>query len=393
MNKTNPGGASVRDRSKVERLVARLQRGHVSRREFVSRALALGLSLGSVGALLSACRGKEGRGGGDTAGTKAAAELGPMERELHIYNWSDYIAPDTVANFEQEFGVRVTYDTYESNEEMVAKLQAGASGYDIIVPSGYVVPVLVAIDLILPLSSKYITNAGNISPIFRRLPSDPRDEYTVPWQWGTTGIAYRTDKIKIPVTSWDVFHDQKYAGKLTMMDDGREVIGAELRRRGRSLNSTDPAELAQARADSIDAKKNLKAYISAPVKAQLISGDVWISQLWNGDTRQAEAEQPNLMYVIPREGCTIWADSMAIPRSAPNKRAAHEWINYILRPEVGAALSETTGYGTPNAAAAGVMKDPVPYPTDAELQRLEYQVDLGRDTATWDRIWTEIKSA
>jgi spermidine/putrescine transport system substrate-binding protein len=321
------------------------------------------------------------------------ADLGPMEKELHLYNWSDYIAEDTVPNFEKEFGVRVTYDTYESNEEMVAKLQAGASGYDIVVPSGYILPVLVATDMITPLNKKYITNEGNVSSIFRKLPSDPDDRYTIPWQWGTTGIAYRTDKIKIPIDSWDVFHDRKYARKLTMMDDGREVIGAELRHRGHSLNSTDPKELAQAKADCIDAKKNLKAYISAPVKAQLISGDVWISQLWNGDTTQAKTEQPNLAYVIPKEGCTIWGDSMCVPKSAPNKRAAHEWINYILRPEVGAALSEATGYGTPNAAASKVMKNPVPYPTEEELKRLEYQVDLGKDTATWDQIWTEIKSA
>jgi spermidine/putrescine transport system substrate-binding protein len=386
----------VSKRKEVERLVLQLEQGGISRREFVTRTLALGLSMSSVGLLLNACQGGEGgaAGGRDTTGAEVAAEdLGPIEKELHLYNWSDYIAEDTVPNFEKEFGVQVTYDTYESNEEMVAKLQAGASGYDIVVPSGYIIPLLVATDTIMPINGKYITNAANLSPIFRKLPSDPADKYTVPWQWGTTGVAYRTDKIKIPIDSWDVFHDRKYARKLTMMDDGREVIGAELRHRGHSLNSTDKEELAQAKADCIDAKKNLKAYISAPVKAQLISGDVWISQLWNGDTTQAKAEQPNLAYVIPKEGCTIWGDSMCIPKSAPNKRAAHEWINYILRPEVGAALSDATGYGTPNAASAKLMKDPVPYPTEDELKRLEYQVDLGKDTETWDRIWTEIKSA
>jgi spermidine/putrescine transport system substrate-binding protein len=386
----------VSKRKEVERLVLQLEHGGISRREFVTRTLALGLSMSSVGLLLNACQGGEGgaAGGRDTTGAEVAAEdLGPIEKELHLYNWSDYIAEDTVPNFEKEFGVQVTYDTYESNEEMVAKLQAGASGYDIVVPSGYIIPLLVATDTIMPINGKYITNAANLSPIFRKLPSDPADKYTVPWQWGTTGVAYRTDKIKIPIDSWDVFHDRKYARKLTMMDDGREVIGAELRHRGHSLNSTDKEELAQAKADCIDAKKNLKAYISAPVKAQLISGDVWISQLWNGDTTQAKAEQPNLAYVIPKEGCTIWGDSMCIPKSAPNKRAAHEWINYILRPEVGAALSDATGYGTPNAASAKLMKDPVPYPTEDELKRLEYQVDLGKDTETWDRIWTEIKSA
>jgi spermidine/putrescine transport system substrate-binding protein len=378
----------------VERLVEQLESGGIPRREFVFRALALGVSLSSVSALLQACQRKDKSAGTAADSAEATpAELGPMEKELHVYNWSDYIAEDTVPNFEKEFGVKVTYDTYESNEEMVAKLQAGATGYDIVVPSGYIIPVMVATDLISPINKKYITNFNNISPIFQNLPTDPGNRHTVPWQWGTSGIAYRTDKIKTPIDSWAVFHDKRYGKKMTMMDDGREVIGSQLRYRGHSLNSTNPTELAQAKSDCIAAKKNLKAYISAPVKAQLISGDVWVSQLWNGDTTQAKAEQPNLGYVIPKEGCTIWGDSMCVPKTAPNKRAAHEWMNYVLRPEVGAALSEATGYGTPNAAAARVMKNPVPYPTEAELQRLEYQVDLGKDTATWDQIWTEIKSA
>src|SRR5688572_3558185 len=379
-------------REQLERLVGALERGRISRRGFVGRALALGLSASSVGALLSACGGAD-KGEEEADGAQGDAELGPIETELHIYNWIDYIADDTVPNFEKEFGVKVIYDTYESNEEMVAKLQAGATGYDVIMPSGYIIPVLVATDLITPLNKKYLTNWGNVAPIFQNLPSDPGNTHTVPWQWGTSGIAYRTDKVKQPVDSWAVFHDPGLRGKMTMMDDSREVIGAFLRYRGHSLNSTDPQQLAKAKADAIQAKKQLKAYLSAPVKAQLISGDVWISQLWNGDTTQAKAEQPNLGYVIPKEGCTIWGDSMCVLKSAPHKRAAHEWMNYILRPEVGAALSNATGFGTPNVAAAKQLKTPIPYPTEEELERLEYQVDLGRDTATWDQIWTEIKSA
>jgi spermidine/putrescine transport system substrate-binding protein len=379
----------VSKRKEVEGLIEQLERGAMSRREFALRALALGLSVGSIGILLQACE-RDDQG---TRAGAAVADLGPIEKELHIYNWSDYIAEDTVRNFEKEFGVQVTYDTYESNEEMVAKLQAGASGYDIVVPSGYIIPVMVAIELVAPIDQRYVTNLNNISPIFRNLPADPGNRHTVPWQWGTSGIAYRADRVNTPIDSWAVFQDTQYAKKMTMMDDGREVIGSQLRYRGHSLNSTNPAELARAKADSIAAKKNLKAYISAPVKAQLISGDVWISQLWNGDTIQAQAEQPSLGYVIPKEGCTIWADSMCVPRRARNKRAAHEWMNYVLRPEVGAAVSDATGYGTPNAAAVRLMKSPVPYPSETELTRLEYQVDLGKDTATWDQIWTEIKSA
>jgi spermidine/putrescine-binding protein len=369
------------------RLVAGVQDGTLSRRELVARALGLGLGLGGVGSVLAAC------GARDEARPSASADLGPIERELHIYNWSDYIADDTVPNFEREFGVRVTYDTYESAEEMIAKLVAGATGYDIIVPTGYVVPVLLATGLIAPLSRQYLTNWGNVSPIFQNLPTDPGNRYTVPWQWGTSGIAYRSDKVTIPVDSWAIFNQRPLTGKMTMMDDAREVIGAMLRYRGHSLNSMDPAELARAKRDAIAAKSQLKAYISAPVKGQLVSGDVWLAQLWNGDTVQAQAEQSAIAYVIPKEGCSIWNDSLCMPATARHRRAAHEWMNYILRPEVGAAISRATGYGSPNVAATKLLEHPVVYPTQEELHRLEFPVDLGEGTAVWDQIWTEIKSA
>lgn len=372
----------------MQKLAEALRDGQISRRDFVRQAGALGMGVSLMGALLNACAPKDKAAGGE-----AQADLGPIEKELNIYNWSDYVAEDTIPNFEKEFGVKVTYDTFESNEEMVAKLQAGASGYDIVVPSGYIVPVMVASGLAATINRKYITNWGNIAPIFINPTYDPNNEHTVPWQWGTTGYAVRTDLAPPNPNSWRVFFDSELRGKMTMMDDGREVIGAMLRYRGHSLNSIDPAELGSAKADAIAAKKNLKAYISAPVKSQLISGDVWISQLWNGDTAQAKAEQATIQYVLPKEGCTIWSDNMVIPASAPHKRAAHEFINYILRPDVGAKLSEFTGYGSPNQAALAVMKNPVAFPTQEEFARLEYQRDLGEQTATWDRIWTEIKSA
>jgi spermidine/putrescine transport system substrate-binding protein len=379
----------VSTHEELEQLTRGLERGTVGRREFVRRAGALGLSLSAVGSLLLACQRKD-RG---PASGEALADLGPIEKELNIYNWSDYIAPETVPNFEKEFGVKVTYDTYESNEEMVAKLQAGAKGYDIVVPSGYIVPVLVATGLIAPVNRRYIPNWKNVAPIFVNPVLDPDNAHTVPWQWGTTGYAYRKDRIPGTPDSWAIFFDAKYKGKMTQMDDGREVLGAMLRYRGHSLNSIDPAELKQAKEDAIATKKQLKAYISAPVKGQLIAGDVWVAQLWNGDTEQARAEQPNIAYCLPKEGCTIWTDSLCIPKSAPHKRAAHEFMNYILRPDVGAGISNKTGYGSPNQPALALMKHPVQFPTADEMKRLEYQVDLGEHTAEWDRLWTEIKSA
>lgn len=375
-------------RTEAERLINALRSGRVSRREFVSRATRLGIGLSTIGLVLTAC----GKGEQPAAGA-AQADLGEMEKELNIYNWSDYVAEDTIPNFEKEFGVKVTYDTFESNEEMVAKLQAGASGYDIVVPSNYIVPVMIAGGLVAPLAKQYLTNFGNLAPTFVSPVYDPDNTHSIAYQWGTTGYAYRTDKIPSPPDSWSIFHDKTYKGKMTQMDDMRDVIGSWLRYRGHSLNSVVETELQQAKADALEAKKYLKAYISAPVKGQLISGDVWVAQLWNGDTQQAKAEQPNIGYILPKEGCTIWADSLMIPKSAPHKRAAHEFINYVLRPDVGAAISTFTGYGSPNQAAMATMENPVPYPTAEEFQRLEYQKDLGEAGALWDQIWTEIKSA
>lgn len=374
----------------AEQLIDQLQSGCLSRREFVARAAALGLSFSTIGLVLTSCRGKgEGQASADSTAA-GQADLGRVENELSIYNWSDYIAEDTVPNFEKEFGIKVTYTTYESNEELVAKLQSGVSGYDLVVPSGYIIPVLTARGLITPLSRQYLTNWKNLSPIFLGLPSDPDNRYGVPWQWGTTGIAYRTDRLDPPPDSWAVFHNQDLRLRMTMMDESREVIGAFLRYRGHSLNSVNPGELAQAKADAIQARPNLRAYKSAPAKADLIAGDVWVAQLWNGDTTQARTQQPNLGYVLPKEGCTIWADSLVVPASAPHKRAAHEFMNYILRPDVASAISDFTGYGSPNAEA--VLRAPVPYPSSEELSRLEYQSDLGAGGQLWEQIWAEIRA-
>jgi spermidine/putrescine-binding protein len=342
--------------------------------------------LGATAALLAACR----RRSGPPAGS---AELGRIEGELNIYNWSDYIGPGVVPGFQREFRVRVSYDTYESSEEMVAKLEAGATGYDLVVPPTYGVTALLASGLLAPLSRRYLPNLGNLAPVFRGLAHDPADRYTVPWQWGITGIAWRTDLVVPAPASWAVFLDPARRGRMTMLDDQRDVIGAFLRLRGRSINSIDPGELEAARRDAVAAKANLKAYLSAPVKGQLVAGDVWLAQLWNGDAAQARKEQPALAWALPQEGGTLWIDSLVVPASAPHPRAAHEFINYILRPEVGAAISAATGYGTPNRAALPLLPDPVPYPSKDELARLEIQKDLGRASALWDRVWTEIKSA
>ena len=353
----------------------------LSRRDFLAATAA------SSAALLAGCR------RGPAAPPAGSAELGPIEARLNIYNWSDYIAPEVVPGFEREFGVAVGYDTYESSEEMVAKLEAGAAGYDLVVPPTYAVTVLHDSGLLAPLSRRYLPNLVNLAPVFRGLPHDPANDFTVPWQWGMTGIAWRTDLIPEVPESWAIFLDPGRRGRMTMLDDQRDVIGAFLRLRGHSINSIVPDELQAARRDAVAAKANLKAYLSAPVKGQLIAGDVWLAQLWDGDAAQARKEQPALSWVLPKEGSTLWIDSLVVPARAPHPRAAHEFINYTLRPKVGAAISAATGYGTPNLAALPLLASPIPYPSANQLARLEIQMDLGRASWLWDEAWTQIKSA
>jgi len=359
-----------------------------NRREFLTRCARAGLSTATA-SLLASCITRRDTPPANEAARSAA---GPLERELRIFNWSDYIAADTIARFEKEFGVRVTYDTYESNEEMVAKLVAGGDGYDIVSPSGYLVPVLVESGLLQPLDHAVLANWGNLLPLFANAEADRGGRYAMPYQWGTTGLAFRRDLVAVPPMSWGDLGSAALSGKVTMLDDGREVLGAMLKWRGHSVNSIDARELAAARRDALAVKPNLRAYLSATVKGQLISGDIVLAQLWSGDTRQAQLEEPRIEFVVPREGSQIFTDYLVVPRRAPNRRAAHAFLNYVLRPDVAAEIAEQTGYGPANGAAISRMAHPVEPPDADLLSRLEFQRDLGPATDLWDRLWTEVKA-
>ncbi|MGH7523346.1 MAG: ABC transporter substrate-binding protein [Gemmatimonadales bacterium] len=359
-----------------------------TRREFLAAATRAGLSVAAAGTMASCVT----RHHSPPPNEQARSAKGPLERELKIYNWSDYIAADTVSRFEREFGVRVTYDTYESNEEMVAKLVAGGDGYDIVAPSGYLVPVLVAGGLLQPLDHAVLPEWSNLLPLFTEAAADRGGRYAMPYQWGTTGVAYRRDLVSVPPTGWEAFADRALRGKVTMLDDGREVLGAMLKWRGHSLNSTVRNELEGAKRDALLVKPNLRAYLSATVKGQLVSGDIAVAQLWSGDTRQAQLEEGRIEYVIPSQGSLLFTDYMAIPRAAPNRRAAHAFLNFVMRPDVAAEIAEQTGYGPTCGPAIALMAHPVTPPDARQLARLEFQLDLGPATDLWDRLWTEVKA-
>lgn len=350
-----------------------------SRRHFVKSAGALIAATG-VSRLVAGC-------------AERRPLLPGLEPTLVIYNWSDYIGAETIANFEFETGVRVTYDTYESNEEMVGKLMAGATGWDLCVPSSYLLPQLRRAGLLQPLETAQLDGWDALGDVFTTRAEAGGRTWGMPWQWGMTGIAWRRDLVRSAPTSWATFLQGGDADRrMTMLDDGREVIGAMLKLRGHSLNSTDPTLLAAAARDALAAKQHLAAFVSGPVKGQLIAGDIVIAQLWNGDTRQAQVENPAIDFVLPSEGSLVWTDYLALLASAPHPNAARAFLQYVLRPDVAAGISEATGYGSPNRLALERMRDPVPFPTEDQMARLEYQHDLGDATELWDRTWTEIRA-
>lgn len=323
-------------------------------------------------------------------------------RELHVYNWSAYIDPQIYRDFEAEFGIRVVEDTFASNEELLAKLQAGATGYDIIVPSDYMVSIMLHQGLLAELDHSRIPNLSNIDPQFANPPYDPGLRHCVPYQWGTTGIGYNAEVFPDPPSSWAYLFDptlaQPYAGKFTMLNDAREVIGAALKYLGYSINTRNEAELQAARDLLIRQKPWVYAYDSEQYRALLPAGEIVMAHGYSGDVFMVAEEDKRIRYTIPREGASIWMDHLCIPASAPNKEAAHLFINYLLRPDVGARISNYTRYASPNAAARAhidpeLLADPAVYPPPEVMERLEWIQDVGETTLLYERIWTEVKAA
>ncbi len=333
----------------------------------------------------------------------AATAIG--EQELRIYNWSEYMDEEKMpADFEKKFGIKVRLDIFENNEEMVAKLQAGGAGqYDIIVPSDYIMPVLIGQKLIQPLDHAKLPNLKNLKPEFRNTGYDPGNQYSVAYQWGTVGLMYRKDKVDAAaVRSWSVLFDpQRQPGPFWLIDGVREMMGIALVYEGKDFNSTVAADL-KAAADLLVATKRSKHCLGFKPgvggKNDVVAGTAVAAIVYNGDAIQSVSEDPQrLGFVIPQEGSEIWLDSMCIPSRAPNPDAAHKWINWLLEPEVGAELSNYNQYATPNAAAEPFinpedLNNPGIYPTPEIMQTLHFTKDLGEANRIMDAAWTRAKS-
>ncbi|WP_017306054.1 ABC transporter substrate-binding protein [Spirulina subsalsa] len=327
-------------------------------------------------------------------------QLSRASNVLNVYNWSTYIDPEVIREFEQRFDVRVQYDTYDSNDTLLAKIQPGNPGYDIVVPTDDYVESMANQGLLEELNHENIPNLENVDPRFLDNPFDPGNKYSVPYQWGTFGIGYNIQATGGEIKSLREIFDDKYRGRVALMEDSRAMLGSVLIMLGYSPNTTNRQELEEARDFLIEHRSIVATFAPDTGQDLLDQGEVDIALEWSGDVFQVMEENENIRYVIPKEGAIIWTDNLAIPKDAPHKKLAETFINFILEPEIGAAISNYVKFGTPNKAAIeqglideADLANPGIYPPEETLDRLEYARDLGRDTALYDDIWTELKVA
>lgn len=321
-------------------------------------------------------------------------------KKLNIFSWADYLAPDTVPNFEKRFGIEVTYDTFASNETLLARMEAGRVDYDIIVPTNYVVSKMMKAGLLQRIDHARIPNYRYMFERFRSLAYDPGNQFAIPYTFGTTGIAYNKDAFRTagsaPPDDWDAFWNPRFGGRMTLLEDSRETIGFALKRRGHSYNTVDPAAITQACGDLQVQKKYVMCYSSDQVIVYLSSGDAQLSLAYSGDAHIAARSNDSVGYVIPRSGASMWFDNMCIPASAPHVEAAHKWINYILEPEVGAAITNYTYFPVPNTGAAKLIEpalqaDSTLYLPESVMDKCDQIADIGDGIFLYDRAWTELK--
>ena len=328
----------------------------------------------------------------------AVAHAAAPTPTLHIFTWADYLQADLVKRFEKENHCKVKIDTFDSNESMFAKLKAGASGYDLIFPSSYMIPLMADQGLLTKLDHAKISNIKNITAEILGKVHDKDMTYSVPYTIGYSIIGYRKDKIKDFKASWAMFDRTDLKKRSTLLNDMRETIGAALRSLGYSINTRDEKQLAEARDVVIRWKKNIAKFDNEGYKAGLDSGEFWLVHGYSGDLWQVAQTNKKVAMDIPKEGVTESCDVMVILKSAPQPELAYKMINLILDGKASAANMEEIGYVSPNTeglkhVSASFLKHPamtIPAELKAKAELIE---DLGADIAKYTKVWDEIKAA
>ena len=322
----------------------------------------------------------------------------PAPKTLHVYTWADYIKPEVVQRFERENGCRIVIDTFDSNEAMYAKLKAGASGYDVLTPSSYYVAIMSGQGMLLELDHAQLPNLANVDTAYLRIALDPQMKYSVPYMLTNTGIAYLKSKVTNVRPTWAMLDRKDLKGRMTMLNDMRETIGAALKFLGYSLNTTDEAQLARARDVVIRWKANLAKFESEQYKSGLASGEFLLAHGYSGDILQAQKENPDIAFLVPAEGLSVSCDDLVILKDSKAAALAHRFINFLHDPAVAAENSLAISYLCPNMAAyaklpASFRDNPAVKLDPAVQAKCEVIRDLGADNAKYTRVWDQIKAA
>ena len=321
--------------------------------------------------------------------------------EVIVYNWGEYIDPEVLTMFEEETGIQVVYDEFETNEIMYPKVEAGASKYDVICPSDYMIEKMIQNGLLAEINFDHIPNVKNIGETYLEQSKgfDPENKYSIPYCWGTVGILYNKTMVSAPITSWDALWDEQYKDNILMQDSVRDAFMVALKELGYSGNSVDENELEDAKDLLIKQKPLVQAYVIDQVRDKMIGAEAAIGVIYSGEAIYTQRENPDLEYVIPEEGTNVWIDSWVIPKNAPNKENAEKFINFLCREDIALKNFEYITYSTPNVAAQALIEDEdiknslIAFPDLTQYDNLETFSYLGEEAdALYNELWKEVKS-
>lgn len=321
--------------------------------------------------------------------------------EVIVYNWGEYIDPETITMFEEETGIKVVYDEFETNEVMYPKVEAGATAYDVICPSDYMIQKMIDNDLLAEINFDNIPNIKNIGQQYfeQAKEFDPGNKYAVPYCFGTVGILYNKTMVDEPVDSWSILWDEKYTDNILMQDSVRDAFMVALKLNGYSMNTVNEEELAIARNSLIEQKPLVQAYVIDQVRDKMIGDEAAIGVIYSGEAIYTQRENENLEYVVPKEGTNVWIDAWVIPKNAPNMENAEKFIDFMCREDIALMNFEYITYSTPNTAAQALIEDEdiknskIAFPDFSQYQNLETFHYLGEEgDALYNNLWKEVKS-
>jgi spermidine/putrescine transport system permease protein len=321
--------------------------------------------------------------------------------QVIVYNWGEYLNPTVIEMFEEETGVSVIYEEYETNEIMYPKVQSGAIAYDVVCPSDYMVQRMIQEDLLAPLNFDNIPNIQYIDELYLNQAQqfDATNAYSVPYTFGTVGILYNKTMVTEPVDSWSILWDEKYRDNILMQDSVRDSFGITLKSLGYSLNSTDLDELTAAKKLLIQQKPLVQAYVVDQVRDKMIGNEAAIGVIYSGEALYTMSQNPDLEYVIPQEGSNLWIDAWVIPKNAKHKENAEAFINFLCRPDIAKLNFDYITYSIPNSAARELIEDEdlrnstIVFPDPEDLVKCETFQFLGADNdILYNQLWREVKS-